>query len=88
MLKVTCKSLFNGNASIGTHVLQEAKATNQSIMIRHKGLDMEVRPFMFGKFFKMGNKTYPHKSGLGTYTLQYIKFEGKKVEKKEVTNAA
>lgn len=77
-MDIICKSLFKGAASIGSHILEEAKAKNETIVIKHDGMSMTVPPYKFGKFFTMGNKKYPHKNGSGFYTLHYIKYEGDK----------
>ena len=51
MIRVKCKSLFKGNASVGSHIVDACRKNNEDIEIEHKGKIMTVRSFMFHKFF-------------------------------------
>jgi len=75
-MDILCRSLFNGNASIGNHYLEEARKNGEDINITYGGKSMTIRPFMFNKFFTYSNKKYVHKGNRsGTYSLQYIQFK-------------
>jgi len=83
MIEIKCKSLFNGHASVGSHILDEARAKGDDLTIIHKDKKMSLRSFMLGKFFTYGKgRQYPHKDGRsGFYTLKYIKFVADEKEK-------
>jgi len=75
-MEINCKSLFKGNASIGSQFLDEATKTGEDIVIIHKKKKMTVRDFMFFKFFEMGKRSYRHKDGRpGSYRLKYIQWK-------------
>ena len=77
MITITCKSLWKGNASIGTHILEKLKAKNETFAIRHKKNLMTIDPIEHYKFWNVPKpKQYPHTDGRsGFYTLKYIKFK-------------
>lgn len=77
MIIIPCKSLFNGNASIGSHILDDLKAKNKPFAIRHKQELMTIDPIEYYKFFQLGKspKKFRHTDGRsGFYTLKYIKW--------------
>ena len=72
---VRCKSLFKDNASMGSHLYEQAVEKKDTIYIDHDHKIMTIPPEKYNKFFEMGKKEYPHTDGReGTYTLKYIKF--------------
>ena len=75
-LDISCRSLFQGNASIGSHIVDQCRATGTAIRIKNRQKFMTLDPIEFYKFFSFGNsKSYPHKNGrIGFYTLKYVKF--------------
>ena len=76
MIKISCTSLFNGNASVGSHIFEECDSKKETIQITHKKQVMTIKHDHFFKFFSFGNtKSYPHQDGrTGFYTLKYVKF--------------
>lgn len=76
---IPCNSLFNGNASVGSHIVEEAQISRTTIQIKHKGQLMTVDPIEFYRFFsfgKDGGKKYRHTDGRpGFYTLKYIQWK-------------
>jgi len=69
-----CKSLWNGNASIGSHDYDDCVAKKETIVIIHQKKKMTVKPDHFFKFFEMGEKVYWDKYKNREYRLKYIKF--------------
>ena len=75
LIIITCKSLWKGNASIGTHILEAFKSKGETFAIRHKKDLMTIDPIEHYKFFQLGKnpKKFPHTDGRsGFYTLKYI----------------
>jgi hypothetical protein len=76
---VKCRSLFNGNASVGSHIVEHCLAEKIPIKIQVGTKVMTVAgESEFKKFFTFGSgegRRYPDQSGPGYYTLRYIKFE-------------
>jgi len=82
---IPCTSIWNGNASIGTDVLDQLKAENETFAIRHKRKLMTIDPIEYYKFWQQPNpKKYPHTDGRsGFYTLKYIQWKPDEEQKTE-----
>jgi len=80
---ITCKSLWKGNASVGTHILEALKTKGETFKIRHKKWYMTIDPIEHYKFWNVPKpKKYPHTDGRsGYYTLKYIKFKSDEEQK-------
>ena len=76
-MRVVCKSLFGDKASVGSHIVDDARKAGEDICIEHKGKVMTIPNYKLARFYSYGKpKRYPHKNGReGTYELLYIKFE-------------
>jgi hypothetical protein len=76
-MRVKCKSIWRGLASVGEHIIEEAKFKSEDLIIESGKEEMTIPFFKLGKFFSYGKgKEYPHKDGRpGTYKLKYIKWE-------------
>jgi len=84
---VKCKSLFRGNASVGSHIIDHCAEKKIPLKIQVGKCVMTVPLNEFDKFFTFGGgpgKKYIDQQGGGYYTLKYIKFKEDSFANEEV----
>ena len=87
MIIVKCKSVFKGNASVGSHVVKHCEEKKIPIKIQVGKSIMTVQPNEFHKFFTFGSglgKRYKDTNGGEDYYLKYIRFKEDSFANEEV----